>query len=567
MIEHTVSALINVFGWLVPEIILAGFACVMFLGSTWKACRHTWGAFALVGLGAASIALWLTPLPRFEGRESAWAALYAGPVWLDRLAVLLKAVALVGGAVLVLFTWDDVPEEFAAEFHACLLTIVAGVCLTASANDLVVLFLALELVSIPTYVALYLARSDDPGKEAGVKYFLLSVFSSALLLFGFSYLYGAAGTTNLQGIADALATSASAASAEVEAVPGTALVALVMVVAGLGFRITAVPFHFYAPDVYQGTSTGAAALLAFIPKVAGFGALIRVLGLVPYAVVEAAAEPGTAPRALAHGADPLLYNQLAVLLWIVAAVTMTLGNVLALLQDNVKRMLAYSSVAHAGYMLIGLAVAPYFAASANRDPARDGALSTVGTDAVLFYLVAYGAMTVGAFAILEYLSTRERPVETVDDLAGLSKSHPGVALLMALFMFSLIGIPATAGFIAKLLIFLGAFSLPTPVSGGDLRSEATLFRILVLIGAINAAIGGWYYLRIVATMYLRTPLQPLAKPRVSPRLVAIGVCALVTLVFGLYPKPLVDRSQDALKNRVEVPADAAVGAAAPGPRP
>src|SRR5205085_699998 len=255
--------------------------------------------------------------------------------------------------------------------------------------------------------------------------------------------------------------------------------------------------------------------LAFVPKAAGFVALVRVLGF----VLE-----GTRSKGLA--ATAVLGTQVPTLLWIVAAVTMTLGNVLALLQDNVKRLLAYSSVAHAGYMLIGLAVAPYLI---GRSPSSG--LSTVGTDAVLFYLVSYGAMTIGAFAVLEYLSTPDRPVETVDDLAGLSKSHPGVALLMALFLFSLIGLPATAGFIGKFLLFLGAFSVPyTPGSETGLGEQAKLFRILVLIGALNAAVGGWYYLRIIAVMYLRTPLQPLAKPSVSPRLVAVCVCAAVTLL-------------------------------------
>jgi len=535
--SETVSALINIFPLLVPECILGFFACVLFLGGTWRANRHLWGAVALGALVAAGVALlWLarvrlTPVPRFDSREEAWAALYVGPVLLDRLAVLLKAVTLFGGGILVLFSWDEVSDEHAAEYHGCLLTIVAGACITAAANDLITLFLALELISIPTYVLLYLVRSDDAGKEAAVKYFLLSVFSSVLLLFGFSYLYGLSGTTNLHGIAEALSPHERAE----EALPGMALVAVVMVVAGLGFKITAVPFHFYAPDVYQGTSTGAAALLAFIPKLAGFVALIRVLGLMPFDL------PDLDRR-------PILYSQVSTLLWIVAAVTMTLGNVLALLQDNVKRLLAYSSVAHAGYMLIGLAVAPYLLRRT-----APGGLSTVGTDAVLFYLVSYGAMTIGAFAVLEYLSTRERPVETVDDLAGLSKSHPGVALLMTLFMFSLIGMPATAGFIGKLLLFVGAFSVPySPGSETALGDQANLFRILALIGVLNAAIGGWYYLRIVTVMYLRTPLQPLPKPSVSPRLVAVWACALVTLLFGLYPKPLVDRSQEAVVNKVEV---------------
>jgi NADH-quinone oxidoreductase subunit N len=381
---------------------------------------------------------------------------------------------------------------------------------------LVTLFLSLELISIPTYVLLYLPRYDDAAQEAAMKYFLLSIFSSALTLFGFSYLYGLAGTTNLPALLAALGNVGPDGL-----LPRTAQVALVMVVAGLGFRITAVPFHFYAPDVYQGTPTVAAALLAFIPKVAGFVALVRVLGFLWI--------DRTGTVGLALGA------QVPMLFFILAAVTMFLGNLLGLLQDNLKRLLAYSSVAHAGYMLMGLAVAP--------DLHVRGEETAGGVDAVLFYLVAYGAMTIGAFAILAYLSTPQRPVEMIEDLAGLSRSHPGVALLMALFLFSLIGIPLTAGFAGKLVLFFGAMAVP---------QHPWLFRILALIGVINAAIGAWYYLRVLVVMYLRNPIKPLENARSWPGLATLWICAALTLFLGVYPNPLLRVSR---------------AAAAPAPRP
>jgi NADH-quinone oxidoreductase subunit N len=306
-----------------------------------------------------------------------------------------------------------------------------------------------------------------------------------------------------------------------------------MVVAGLGFRITVVPFHFYAPDVYQGTTTALAALLALVPKIAGFAALLRVLGFIHL-------------EGLLHGtgvvdsdgnADPVLGGQLPTLLWILAAVTMTLGNILALLQDNLKRLLAYSSVAHAGYMLIGLA-----AAAARHDDRS--ATATAGIDAVLFYLVAYGAMTVGAFAVIGCLHMPRQPVETVDDLSGLSRSHPRLALLMALFMFSLIGIPMTAGFVGKWLLFWGALGVQNVAEYGAVDQER-LFRVLALIAALNAAIGGWYYLRIVAVMYLREPARRLGPSRSGPGFAAAVVCAAVTLLFGMYPDPLEQRAHEA----------------------
>jgi NADH-quinone oxidoreductase subunit N len=218
-----------------------------------------------------------------------------------------------------------------------------------------------------------------------------------------------------------------------------------------------------------------------------------------------------------------------------AAVTMSLGNVLALLQDNIKRLLAYSSVAHAGYMLIGLAAAPKLLPVSG---------TIGGVEALWFYLVAYGGMTVGAFAVLHYLSTKTRPVEKVDDLAGLSRSHPLTALVMVLFVLSLIGIPLTAGFAGKFFLFGGAMSVP----------RERLFTILALIGMLNAAVGGWYYLRIAVVMYLRETAE--RRPKVQPRpvLAAILVCAAVTLALGVYPPLLLNVTEAAAPRTSATPA-------------
>lgn len=523
MNERIVSALLGVFPLVVPEVVLLVGACVLFLGATFRADRHVWGGVALVFLVAAGVALALSPLSP-TAPPDAEAVVFAGPLLVDRVAVFIEAVSLVAGIILVLASWDQVPDAKAAEYHGCLLLIVAGLALTGAANELITLFLALELISIPTYVLLYLPRLDNPAQEAAMKYFLLSVFSSALLLFGFSYLYGLVGTTNLPALAQAMD------QARGTGLPGTALVALVMLLAGLGFRITAFPFHFYAPDVYQGTSTCAAALLAFFPKVAGFAALLRVLGYLPH---ELALRPGNVVLLEGNTAfpDAVLGVQVPHLLWILAVLTMSLGNVLALLQDNVKRMLAYSSVAHAGYMLIGLVVARF----------QQAGEYSGSVDAVLFYLVAYGAMTVGAFTVLSYLSTPGRPVETVDDVAGLGTSHPGVALLLTLFLFSLIGIPLTAGFAGKLLLFWGAMAVAPPEP-----TTLILFRVLALVAAVNAAVGAWYYLRLVAVMWLRNPLQPLPRPRPGPAFAALLLCAVITLVAGVYPNALLDPIRYAL---------------------
>jgi len=509
--QTILTVLLDSFRLLLPEMALGLTACVLFVGATLASNRHLFGGIALVGLiVAGGLALgsdWTYPADRQS------AAVFAGPLAADALARMIKVLAVATGIVLVLLSWNNVPDDQAAEYHACLLVIIGGLALTAAANDLIMLFLALELISIPTYVLMYLPRRDSAAQEAAVKYFLLSVFSSALLLFGFSYLYGMGGTTNLPALYSAL-----------QGVPGSrelaglAAVALLMIVAGLGFRITAVPFHFYAPDVYQGTPTVVAALLAYVPKVAGFVALLRVLGFVL---------PGENGSRTSIGGLGLS-DQVPLLLWFLAAVTMFLGNILGLLQDNLKRLLAYSSVAHSGYMLIALAVAPYLHRAAGPD----------AVEALLFYLVAYGLMTVGAFAVIAYLSTPQRPVETVDDLAGLSQSHPGIAACMAIFMFSLIGIPLTAGFTGKLMIFFGAMAVPAP-------QHAWLFRVLALLGMLAAAIGAWYYLRIVAVMYLRTAVEPLApRPRLAGKL-TLWICAILTIGLSVPPEWLLQAVRNA----------------------
>jgi NADH-quinone oxidoreductase subunit N len=515
---NLVATLKAVFALVVPETVLVVAACAIFLGGTVRAGRALWAIAALIAIAAAALALAVGPRPDYAVLVPT-----VSPVWPDRLTFLTRVLTLVGGAALVLLSWDEVPDAQAADLHGCLLLITAGTSLVGSANELITLFLALELISIPTYVLLYMPRNDRPAREAAAKYFLLSIFSSAIVLFGFSYLYGVTGTTNLPAVIEAL-TSAESGGA---GVPSLALVGIVMAVAGLGFRITAVPFHFYAPDVYEGTATSAAALLAYLPKVAGFVALIRLLGDVP-----------VTPTAVALAPETVLGGHVMLFLWILAAITMTLGNVLALWQDNVQRLLAYSSVAHSGYMLIGLTVAPQYVGVAR------GAVPG-GVESVLFYLAAYGAMTVGTFGVLAVLNATGRRIERVDDLAGLGRTHPALGLLMTLFLFSLIGLPLTAGFAGKYFLFMGALAGPreAALTAGD--QMGGLARWVVLIGAINAAIGAYYYLRIVGVMYLRGALKPFAKPQAAPGLAAVVACAILTLWLGVAPSGALKLAQAA----------------------
>lgn len=504
---------------IIPEMILGFTACVLFVLGCFKSSRTVSGVTALVGLGLSIAAHVMSRqyVTADLDPDLIKALTFNGPLTRDMLGYLVRWMALGGGVLLVLFSFNEVRDGQAADYFACLLLILAGVSMVGAANDLIVLFLALELVSIPTYILLYLPRHNDAAQESAFKYFILSVFSSGLTLFGFSYLYGLTGSTNLAVLFDTLHRT------DARDLPAVANIAVITVLAGLGFRITAVPFHFYAPDVYQGAPTSAAALLAYLPKVAGFAAILRLLGFVT-------------PAAIATGNGYIgmaLSNQIPTVLWFLAVATMFLGNILALLQDNLKRLLAYSSVAHAGYMLVSLAVAPYLRGA-------NGAIEPDGVEALLFYLAAYGSMTIGAFAVISYLDSPQSPVDTVDDLAGVSVTHPVLALAMTVFMFSMIGIPLTAGFTGKFMIFFGAMSVPSP-------EHVMQARVLALLGMVNAAIGGWYYLRIVAVMYLRNPLRDLAGRKTVTAVATVGLCVLLTIGLSVPPGAqwLIDAARDA----------------------
>jgi NADH-quinone oxidoreductase subunit N len=495
--------LADLFRHLLPEMLLIACACGLFLGGLFRAERRLWGSVTLGALAIALVLVIAGPSIQHLGDS----AVFAVPLLFDSLATLTRFLALTTGLLFILASWNDIPEKQVADHHACLLVIVAGVSLVGASNDLVTLFLALEMISIPTYIMLYLPRHDDAAQEAALKYFLLSVFSSALLLFGFSYLFGITGTTNIAGILQSLY---GASPEERKSVGGLAQIAMLTIAAGLGFRITAVPFHFYAPDVFQGTSTSGAAFLSYVPKIAGFVAALRVFGfVVPAGVVMPAG------RDLVGIA---LSDQVPTLFWFLAVLTMTVGNVLALLQDNLKRLLAYSSITHAGYMLIGLASAPYLSESAS---------ATSGVSALLFYLVGYGTMTFGFFAVVLLLHRPERPVETVDDLAGLAGSHPAAALLATILLLSLIGFPLTVGFTGKFFVFFGAMSVQ-----GD---AGWLYPTLALVGVLNAAVGAWYYLRIITVMYLRNAIKPIETRGHAAIWTALIVCALLTLALSVPP--------------------------------
>lgn len=485
---------------LLPELILLAVASLMVLWASFAAVvtpeartqfqtKSVWaGAIALFA-AAAVYFIWPAEVEVDPARVA-----FLG----DSLANVLRLAGFVVGLILLLFAAEQLHVRYSAEQIACLLFIVAGANLVAMANDLVALFVALELVSIPTYVLLYLSHSDKAGLEATVKYFLLSIFSSAFVLYGLSIFLGSAGSTNFEWLKHSLNNPTGMVTV------GMLQIAVAMVVAGLGFRITAVPFHFYAPDVFQGTSTAMAGFLAVLPKIVGFAALLRLVWSI---LLTNDLNPAFA--ALTVPAPEVLA--------LLAIVTMTVGNVLALLQNDLRRLLAYSSVAHAGYMLVGLAVLP----------GTSGQFS--GAQAVLFYLLIYSAMTLGVFGTLLLLKKNDKPVETVNDLNGIASTSPVLALILAIFLFSLTGLPPTGGFWGKFNLFLAAWS-----------TGSSTMRLLALGLAINAAIAGWYYLRLVRRAYLHPQTEEVTftAGKSVALTAAVGLCAILVLGLFFFPNPL-----------------------------
>jgi NADH-quinone oxidoreductase subunit N len=508
---------------LLPEIILVATAVGIYLGGAFVEDRRPWALLALAGVCVAAVALGIqqgaTPVSTHEKGTVPFSsdenldsppliqqgvAPVSGPITVDHLACYSRWLALLLGGLLILTASKPLDSSGTPEYIGSLLLTVAGVMLAAEAADLVLIFVALELISIPTYILLYLGHGGSSSREAAVKYFFLSLLASAILLYGFSFLYGSTGTTNLAAMQQRLAQPGSPAADFGVFVK----LSMVLIFAGLGFRITAVPFHFYAPDVFQGTTYANAALLSAIPKAGGLLVLARLtLWAVP---------------ALPF-AEPYAWR----IAFVLAVLTMTLGNVVALWQDNLRRLLAYSTIAHAGYMLVGLAAALAVPGVANH---------WNGLGAVLLYLVVYALASIGTLAALAYLGRDERQLEAVDELAGLGHTRPWAAAVIAVFMFSLTGIPPLAGFWGKLAIFGSALYVDFGAVGEIIAPW--WFTVLAVIGVINAAISAGYYLRIVSVMYFRAPLAtPKAQGGAGAWYAALA-CAALVVAIGFYPGPL-----------------------------
>lgn len=462
---------------LLPELILAALALViitvdLFLPRTKKWMLTPLTVAGLILAGAACVVVW-------DINETVYSGFYV----VDDLSVFLKGATIVIGILSVLFApgYLAVRRIPLGEFNMILVTALIGMCVLASSSDLITLFLGLELMTMPSYLLTGLHKTDRYSNEGGLKYFLLGSFASAILLFGIAWVYGLTGTTNVAEIAAGLTGEMSPAL----------LVAIGFLTVGGTFKIAAVPFHYWTPDAYQGAPTPITGFLSVGPKLGAFALLIRIF---------------------AEALEPLRADWLAVFV-VLTVLTMTLGNVVAMTQVNVKRMLAYSSIAHTGYIMVGLA------AFANT---TDPEIAAQGIESVLFYVLGYAVMNIAAFAVVGMLQRDTRRFGGLNSFAGLASRAPMRAAAMAILMLSLTGIPPTVGFFAKLYVLLAAV-------------EAGLAWLAVIV-VLNAALAAFYYLRVIVYMYMRDPEPDPAPMESSPfGSLALGLSVIGVLALGIFP--------------------------------
>ena len=474
-----------------PEIVLTifglGILLIDFLIRE-KRDKYLNAVTALIGLGMAGVQLvrfWrgsLLLLP-YSG--------FGGAFALDSFAIYFKLIVIVATALVVLISvrYLEIEEAHFGEYYALLLFSVVGMMFMASGRDLIVLFISLELMALCEYVLTGFLRGNRRSNEAAMKFFLLGAFSSGLLLYGMSLLYGIGNSTNLAVIAGRLADRPSP--------DPLSWMAMITLLAGLFFKIAAVPFHQWTPDAYEGAPTSITAFISVAPKAASFAILLRILlvGIWP------------------------LRLEWQVLMMGVAVATMVVGNLAAITQTNIKRFFGYSTISHVGFLLLGLVAA------------ADG--NPEGLTAVAIYLLVYSFMNLGAFAVIIMMRRKNLVGDEIDDLSGLMARAPGSAILMLIFLLSLAGIPPTAGFIGKYFIFLSLIQ--------------TRHYFLAVLAVAFAVVALYYYFRIVVAMFMKKPLDtvPLAtSPGVS---VALGITLGMTLIVGVYPQPFIVLAREAIR--------------------
>jgi len=483
---------------ILPELVVA-FAgvAVMLYDSFFPKDRVTSGVISLAGLAVAMYLLITMWSPETMG-TSAW----NGMIVHDNLRLGFSVVFLLVTALTILIStvWVEREDVPVGEYHALLMFATFGMMLMAAGNDLVVMFLGLETLSIATYVMAGLRRGDLKSNESAMKYFILGSFASAFLLYGMALVYGATGSTNITQIA----ASITAAN-----FPALLLIGGAMMLVGFGFKIASVPFHIWTPDVYEGAPAPVTGFMAAGPKAAAFASFIRVFVL-------------GFPFIAGIQASNYLHESWMTALSVMAILTMTVGNVAAIMQNNVKRMLAYSSIAHAGYALVGF----IGAGAAKPGAAQDAAIASVA-----FYMLTYAVTNLGAFTVISLLAQRNDRRAEFDDYAGIGFKSPVLSFALSLFMLSLLGLPLTAGFMGKVLVFRPA-----------LEAGNVMLTILVVVAVVNTAISAYYYLRMIVVMFFRERTTDWVEPKVSFALSAALLIAVVGVFYlGIFSNGIIER--------------------------
>jgi NADH-quinone oxidoreductase subunit N len=465
---------------ILPEIVLSIFGMIIMMLDPVMDERRSQRTLGLVALVGTIVALAATV---YQAQVRFWGLGFFGMIKVDAFSVFFHFVVIAVTLLVILSSYEymEVQQIRAGEYYGLILFGAVGMALMSSAMELVLIFIALEISSISTYILAGFRRRSAISSEASVKYFLLGSFATAFFLYGVALMFGATGSTSIDRISEALADYAGTGHGPLLAYLGVALMFV-----GLGFKVAAAPFHVWTPDVYEGAPSPIVGFMSTAPKAAVFAVLLRI-------IFEIHAPGG-----------PWL-------IWVAAALSMTIGNVAALVQSNVKRLLAYSSIAHAGYLLVAFASLP-----AN------------GIPAAMFYTASYAAMNVGAFAVIGHFAGAGERFVTLEDYAGLGKRSPLLAAILTMFLLSLIGIPITGGFFAKFYVFSAALQGSHPLVG------------LVIIGVINSAVAAYYYLRIIVVMYMREPRdEEVPVTPVSTGLgFALGLSLAATLFLGIYPNPV-----------------------------
>ncbi len=483
---------------ILPELVVA-FAGIlaMLYDSFFPRQRTVTGAISLIGLAVSAVLLWMM----WQTGDTTPATAFNGMVSHDNLRLSFSFVFLLVSAMTILIStvWIELEDVPAGEYHALIMFATFGMMMMAAGSDMVVIFLGLETLSIATYVMAGMRKGDLRSNESSMKYFILGSFASAFLLYGMALIYGATGSTNIAEIAARVSNANF---------PALLLAGAAMMLVGFGFKAATVPFHVWTPDVYEGAPTPVTAFMAAGPKAAAFASFMRVfvIGFPLVAGVQAAG---------------YLHGSWMSVLAVLSILTMTVGNVAAILQNNIKRMLAYSSIAHAGYAMVG-----FIGAGAAKTPeARDEAIA-----AVAFYMLAYAVTNMGAFGIVSLLGQKNDRRADFEDYNGIGFKAPVLSLALSLFMLSLLGMPLTGGFIGKVLVFRPA-----------LEAGNTLLTIAVVAAVLNTAISAYYYLRLIVVMFFRDRTTEWVEPKM-PAAFAVGLLIAVigTFYLGIFSDGIID---------------------------